>query len=98
MKRERQAKAAASRKKGQKHIDHSAKTSSSSCCPVLNDKIVFFFEADDMAVVTIENFPPEVLELIFKELNLKDTGNCSLTCLKWQRLIAALYKDKCKLI
>ena len=51
-----------------------------------------------MAVVTIENFPPEVLELIFKELNLKDTGNCSLTCLKWQRLIAALYKDKCKLI
>ena len=49
-----------------------------------------------MAVVTIENFPPEVLELIFKELNLKDTGNCSLTCLKWQRLIAALYKDKCK--
>ena len=43
---------------------------------------------------SIEDLPPEVLDLIFKELNLKDIGSCSLTCTKWKDLIAALFKDK----
>ena len=45
---------------------------------------------------SIEDLPPEVLDLIFKELNLKDIGSCSLTCTKWKDLIAALFKDKGK--
>ena len=47
---------------------------------------------------SIEDLPPEVLDLIFKELNLKDIGSCSLTCTKWKDLIAALFKDKGKLL
>ncbi len=47
-----------------------------------------------MDVTTIEDLPAEVLEIIFKQLNLKDIGNCAQTCVRWRKIIAALFKDK----
>ena len=44
--------------------------------------------------LSIDDLPPEILEMIFQELNLRDIGNCSMTCEKWEALIAAFYKDK----
>ena len=47
-----------------------------------------------MAACTIDDLPFEILEIIFKELCLKDITNCSLTCLKWNYCIEALFRDK----
>ena len=43
---------------------------------------------------TIDLLPNEVLELIFFELNLKDLGNCSCTCQKWEKIIEGQFTDK----
>ena len=43
---------------------------------------------------TIDLLPNEVLELIFIELNLKDLGNCSCTCQKWEKIIERQFTDK----
>ena len=51
-----------------------------------------------MAPVTIDRFPIEVLEMIFNNLGLKDIGNCSQTCIRWEQVIARLFKDKTKLV
>ena len=43
---------------------------------------------------SIEHFPPEILQLLFVQLNLKDLGNCSKTCVRWKLLIVDLFKNK----
>ena len=43
---------------------------------------------------SIEDFPPEILQLIFVQLNLRDLGNCSKTCVRWKLLIVDLFKNK----
>ena len=43
---------------------------------------------------SIEDFPPEILQLLFVQLNLKDLGNCSKTCVRWKLLIVDLFKNK----
>ncbi len=43
---------------------------------------------------SIEDFPPEILQILFVQLNLKDLGNCSKTCVRWKLLIADLFKNK----
>ena len=43
---------------------------------------------------TIDLLPNEVLELIFIELNLKDLGNCSYTCQRWEKIIEGQFTDK----
>lgn len=43
---------------------------------------------------TIDLLPNEILELIFFELNLKDLGNCSCTCQKWEKIIERQFTDK----
>ena len=43
---------------------------------------------------SIEDFPPEILQLLFGQLNLKDLGNCSKTCVRWKLLIVDLFKNK----
>ena len=43
---------------------------------------------------TIDDLPFEILEIIFKELCLKDITNCSQTCLRWNYCIEALFRDK----
>ena len=45
---------------------------------------------------SIEDFPPEILQLLFVQLNLKDLGNCSKTCVRWNLLIVDLFKNKGK--
>ena len=45
---------------------------------------------------TIEHLPPEILELIFQELSLKDINNCSQTCLWWSYCIEEFFKNKGK--
>ena len=47
-----------------------------------------------MATATIDDLPFEILEIIFKELCLKDITNCSHTCLRWNYCIEALFRDK----
>ena len=47
-------------------------------------------------MASIDNLPPEVLEIIFRQLSLRDIGNCSQTCLRWNQIIKALFKDKGK--
>ena len=42
----------------------------------------------------IDDLPFEILEIIFKELCLKDITNCSQTCLRWNYCIEALFRDK----
>ena len=43
---------------------------------------------------SIEDFPPEILQHVFVQLNLKDLGNCSKTCVRWKLLIVDLFKNK----
>lgn len=43
---------------------------------------------------SIEEFPPEILDIVFQYLNLRDLGNCSKTCVRWNQIIAELFKDK----
>ena len=43
---------------------------------------------------SIEEFPPEILDIVFQHLNLRDLGNCSKTCVRWNQIIADLFKDK----
>ena len=45
---------------------------------------------------TIDHLPIEILEIIFKLLSLKDVGNCCQVCLKWDHLITAFFRNKCK--
>ena len=45
-------------------------------------------------ITTIDHLPNELLELIFLELNLKDLGNCSCTCQKWEKIIERQFTDK----
>ena len=45
-------------------------------------------------MASIDNLPPEVLEIIFRQLSLRDIGNCSQTCLRWNQIIKALFRDK----
>ena len=45
---------------------------------------------------TIENLPPEILEIIFSNLVLKDIISCYHTCIKWNQIIAELYKNRGK--
>ena len=45
---------------------------------------------------TIEHLPPEILELIFQKLSLKDINNCSQTCLWWSYCIEEFFKNKGK--
>ena len=44
--------------------------------------------------VSIESLPPEILEVIFLHLDVKNLGNCSKACLRWQRIISDLFKNK----
>ena len=43
---------------------------------------------------SIEDFPPEILQHVFVQLNLKDLGNCSKTCVRWKLSIVDLFKNK----
>ena len=47
--------------------------------------------------VTIQDFPMEILAMIFDELNLNDIGNCAQTCRRWEQVIATLFQDKGKM-
>ena len=47
---------------------------------------------------SIFDLPPEILEIILKDLNLKEIGNCALTCERFKQKIANLYKDKSKFL
>jgi len=47
---------------------------------------------------SIEHFPPEILQLLFVQLNLKDLGNCSKTCVRWKLLIVDLFKNKGRIV
>ena len=47
---------------------------------------------------SILDLPPEILEIILKDLNLKEIGNCALTCEGLKQKIATLYKDKSKFL
>ena len=41
------------------------------------------------------NFPPEILEIIFKNLSsVTDIANCNNVCVKWKNVIEAMFKDK----
>ena len=42
----------------------------------------------------INNLPPEILQIIFMELNLTDLGNCLKTCVRWKQIIDSSFKDK----
>ena len=48
-------------------------------------------------MITI-HLPPEILELIFLELDLKGLQNCSQTCLRWKIVIGAMCKNKAKVL
>ena len=50
----------------------------------------------EMTIVTINNLPIELLEIIFKQLDLKDLGNCSQTCQLWESIISAIFMNKGK--
>ena len=43
---------------------------------------------------SIDNLPNEILAIIFRGLSLKDIGHCSQTCVRWEQIIASLYKNK----
>ena len=43
---------------------------------------------------TIDDLPFEILEIIFKELCLKDVTNCSHTGLRWNYRIEVIFRDK----
>ena len=43
---------------------------------------------------SIDNLPNEILEIIFRGLSLKDIGHCSQTCVRWEQILASLYKNK----
>ena len=47
---------------------------------------------------SILDLPPEILEIILKDLNLKEIGNCALTCEGLKQKIATLYKEKSKFL
>ena len=47
-----------------------------------------------MSIVTINNLPIEILEIIFKLLDLKDLGNCSQTCQLWESIISSIFMNK----
>ena len=41
------------------------------------------------------HFPPEILEMIFKNLStVTDIVNCSNVCVHWKNVIEAMFKDK----
>ena len=42
----------------------------------------------------INNLPPEILQIIFMELNVTDLGNCIKTCIRWKQIIDSSFKDK----
>ena len=47
--------------------------------------------------INMEHLPVEILVIIFKEFkSLKDIGHCYNTCLQWNRIITAMFKDKGK--
>ena len=45
---------------------------------------------------SILDLPPEVFEIVLKNLNLKEIGNCALTCEGLKQKIEAIFKNKCK--
>ena len=47
-----------------------------------------------MDICTIEHLPPEILELIFQELSLKDISNCAQTCQHWNYCIEAFFRNQ----
>ena len=51
-----------------------------------------FIDVEDFMITKI--IPPEIMEFIFAELNLKDIRICSRTCYRWQHIISAMFKDK----
>ena len=62
-------------------------------CLQTQDKDDFDFEGN----MITKWLPPEILELVFLELNINDLCSCSKTCVRWSLVISSLYKDKCKL-
>ena len=46
------------------------------------------------SATTIEILPNQLLEIIFKDLSQEDIGNCSKTCVRWNEIIASVFKDQ----
>ena len=46
-----------------------------------------FIDVEDFMITKI--IPPEIMEFIFAELNLKDIRSCSRTCYRWKYIISA---------
>ena len=40
---------------------------------------------------SIQDLPPEILEIIFKKLSLVDVENASRTCVKWREIAAHFF-------
>ena len=55
--------------------------------------------ADELLPTTnIGNMPPEVLEIIFKNLNAtKDIISCNKVCTQWKNVFEAMFKNKGKI-
>ena len=51
-----------------------------------------FIDVEDFMITKI--IPPEIMEFIFAELNLKDIRSCSRTCYRWKYIISAMFRDK----
>ena len=47
---------------------------------------------------SIFDLPPEILEIILKDLNLKEIGNCALTCEGMKQKVMILFRDKSKFL
>ena len=51
-------------------------------------------DQNKMTKTTIDMLPIEIMEVIFKQLNLKDIESCIKTCERWKQMIKEIFKYK----
>jgi hypothetical protein len=55
-----------------------------------------FFDVEDFMITRI--IPVEIMEFVFVELSIKDIRSCLRTCIRWNHIIHAMFKNKSKSI
>ena len=53
-----------------------------------------FFDVEDFMITRI--IPVEIMEFVFVELSIKDIRSCLRTCIRWNHIIHAMFKNKSK--
>jgi len=55
-----------------------------------------FFDVEDFMITRI--IPVEIMEYVFVELSIKDIRSCLRTCIRWNHIIHAMFKNKTKIL